>query len=172
MEKFLANSLSVECPELTKDWHPTLNLPLTAESVSFGSNRRVWWKCHKCGHEWQTYIHLRRRQRTSCPNCIGRVQKLENSFAAAHPELIEEWHPTKNLPYTPYNVPMSGTRRFWWVCPTCEHEWETSLCTRSNGSGCPLCGKFKNRQPYCDHDIWAKEIRKLVIKPKYIHHGK
>lgn len=173
-KNFLVNSLAVVCPELSLDWHPTKNIPLTAESVTYGSSKRVWWKCHVCGHEWQAHINNRRRQYkypgqpgSSCPNCIGRVQKLENSFAAANPNLIVEWHLSKNLPDTPYNVPSTGNKKYWWVCQICEHEWEATLGSRSCGSGCPMCGKYKNRNPLCGADIWGKEMRKLVIKSKY-----
>lgn len=82
--EFLANCLAVECPELSLDWHPTKNLPLTATNVSYGSNRRVWWKCHTCGHEWQCYISNRRKQYkypgqpgTRCPNCLGKPPESE-----------------------------------------------------------------------------------------------
>ena len=80
MEKFLINSLAVECPELSLDWHPTKNLPMTILNTTFGSTKKVWWKCHNCNYEWQAYISNRRKQYkypqqkgTSCPNCIGRV---------------------------------------------------------------------------------------------------
>jgi hypothetical protein len=175
MTKFLLNSLSVVCPELTLDWHPTKNLPLTAETVTYGAQKRVWWLCHKCGHEWEAYINNRRKQNkypgqhgTSCPNCIGRVQKLENSFAAANPNLIEQWHPTKNLPDTPYNVPISGPRKYWWVCNVCEQEWEASVGSRTGGSGCPYCGQFKNHNQTTNTKVWQKETRKLVLKSKYV----
>ena len=138
----------------------------------------MFW-CHVCKYEWQAFINGRRKQYkypgqpgSSCPNCVGRVVNIENSFAAANPNLIEEWHPSKNLPDVPYNVPATGPRKFWWVCQCCEHEWEASLGSRSCGTGCPLCGKFENRKPSSDDDVWAKEMQKLVIKSKYVHHGK
>ena len=27
------------------------NLPLTLDRITYGSNKRVWWKAN-CGHEW------------------------------------------------------------------------------------------------------------------------
>ena len=37
--------------DLLKEWHVTKNNDLKPESVSYGSNKRVWWRCDK-GHEW------------------------------------------------------------------------------------------------------------------------
>jgi hypothetical protein len=146
MEKFLLNSLAVECPELCKDWHPTKNLPLTTTSVTFGSGKKVWWKCHECGYEWMAYIQNRRNQHkypgqpgTSCTNCIGRVINMDNSFGAEYPELVEEWHPTKNIPHNPYNIFPTTPSKFWWVCKLCKNEWKTSAGTRARGGGCPVC---------------------------------
>lgn len=170
MNKFLINSLAVECPELAKDWHPINNLPLTAESVSFGTNKRVWWLCHKCGYEWQAYINNRRKQYrdgfkdsgSSCPNCIGRVVNNENSFATHNPELIKEWHPTKNDPNKIYNIPKCCKEKFWWLCKNCEHEWQATPASRNSGSGCPLCNKNKRAPSLLD--AWRVETRKLVVK--------
>lgn len=151
MDKFLLNSLAVECPELCLDWHPIKNLPITISSISFGSAKKVWWKCHVCEHEWEAYISNRRKQYkylhqkgTNCPNCIGRVFNINNSFAAFNPELVKEWHPTKNT-ITPDQISKTTKVKFWWICSICHNEWKTSATARSSGAGCPLCSKFLNK---------------------------
>lgn len=177
-DRFKVNCLAVECPELCLDWHPTKNLPLTTFNVTYGSSKKVWWKCHTCAHEWETYINLRRRQYkypgqegTACPNCIGRVVNLENSFASANPELIEEWHPTKNLPDIPYSISRTSSKKYHWVCKTCEHEWETTAGSRSGGAGCPKCSEFKNRK-LTPAKEWKSLNQKVVLKSKRVDHGK
>ncbi len=45
----MSNSLSAVHPELIAEWSDR-NLPLTPDSVTFGSNKKVWWK-GACGHE-------------------------------------------------------------------------------------------------------------------------
>lgn len=153
MSKFLINSLAVEYPELSLDWHPNKNLPLTAANVTFGSNKKIWWKCHICEYEWEAYISNRRKQYkhpnqkgTGCPNCAGRIINKNNSFSFYNAELIKEWHLNKNLPITPDIISVGNKNKYWWICSTCEHEWKTSAISRSHGSGCPLCSKFKNRR--------------------------
>ena len=61
------NSFAEILPELVKEWHPILNGNLKPENVSFGSNKKIWWKC-KNGHEWLDTCNHRRAGR-SCPVC-------------------------------------------------------------------------------------------------------
>ncbi len=177
-EGFLVTSLEVECPDLCLDWHPTKNLPLTPATVSYGSEKRVWWQCRTCGHEWEAYINNRRKQYkypgqagTGCKNCLGRVPNLENSIAAFRPEIIEEWHPTKNLPDTIYSVSRTTSKKCFWVCMTCEKEWEATVASRAGGSGCPSCGEFKNHKLSISKE-WKSLNQNLVLKSKRISHGK
>ncbi len=64
----------------------------------------------------------------------------ENTVAEVCPELIEEWHPTKNGKLKPTNVSARGDERIWWKCKTCEYEWSTCVGQRvRTKSGCPVC---------------------------------
>ena len=33
----------------------------------------MWWKCHNCGHEWETCIKYRCELGTKCPNCMTKI---------------------------------------------------------------------------------------------------
>ena len=39
----MSNSLATVHPELVAEWSEK-NLPLTPDSITFGSNKKVWWK--------------------------------------------------------------------------------------------------------------------------------
>ncbi len=53
-------SLAETHPEITKEWHPSLNGDLTASEVTPGSNKKVWWKCKKGDdYEWESLISSR-----------------------------------------------------------------------------------------------------------------
>lgn len=52
------NDLATVEPETAKQWHPTLNGPLTPEMVTAGSHRRVWWQCPN-GHVWKAVVFSR-----------------------------------------------------------------------------------------------------------------
>ena len=67
------NNLAAKNPELAKQWHPTKNMPLTSDKVTFGSNELVCWLCPVCNHEWQAKINNRNNGR-GCPKCNEGTQ--------------------------------------------------------------------------------------------------
>lgn len=54
------NDLASQRPQLVKSWQVKKNLPLTPESVTFGSSSKVWWIC-ELGHDWEAIISNRAR---------------------------------------------------------------------------------------------------------------
>lgn len=54
----LSNCLATINPNLSKEWHPTLNNSVTPYDVTFCSGLKVYWKC-KNGHEWKANIDSR-----------------------------------------------------------------------------------------------------------------
>ena len=62
------NDLKTVNPILAEEWHPTKNGTLTPETVLPNSNMKVWWRCNKCGYEWQTAISNRNKG-SACPKC-------------------------------------------------------------------------------------------------------
>ena len=138
------NDLATTHPELVKQWHPTKNGALTPQQVSKGSSQKVWWQC-PLGHEWKAPIKQRAGwEPTSCPTCLGRrnlrIQVGFNDLATTHPELVKQWHPTKNGALTPQQVSFGMGRKVWWRCG-CGCEWEARILSRHQGRGCPDCAK-------------------------------
>ena len=73
-------------PDLVKEWHPTKNGGLTPDQVSFGSSKKVWWKCGKDpSHEWETAPKERTRKSGSrgCPDC-NVVSRSDIELLLAH----------------------------------------------------------------------------------------
>lgn len=77
------NDLATTHPKVAAQWDDNLNIGLTPEMVSKGSNEKVWWKCSE-GHVWQAAVFSRTRKKASdCPICAGnnaaakRYKKLE-----------------------------------------------------------------------------------------------
>ena len=64
----MTGSLASVHPELIPEWSEK-NLPLTPDKITFGSNKRVWWK-GACGHEWETSVKARSKGE-KCPICSG-----------------------------------------------------------------------------------------------------
>lgn len=75
----MTGSLASVHPELIPEWSEK-NLPLTPDKITFGSNKRVWWK-GACGHEWETSVKARSKGE-KCPICSGaRVIEGINDLA-------------------------------------------------------------------------------------------
>ena len=56
------------------------------------------------------------------------------------PELVREWHPTKNTGIKPQDVTPGSGKKIWWICDQ-SHEWQAAVYSRSRGSGCPYCNR-------------------------------
>lgn len=75
-------------------------------------------------------------------------QRREDGFAARHPELLLEWHPTKNGTLDPWLIAEKSNQKFWWRCAY-GHEWYVSPNNRiGKRTGCPVCGKTKQLDAY------------------------
>lgn len=71
---------------------------------------------------------------------MGRKLTDENKLINTHPELAEEWHPTKNKKVTSENISFGSEKYVWWKCPNGpDHEWEMMVLTRTKGGKCPFC---------------------------------
>ena len=132
-------SLAALDPALAKQWHPTMNRPLSPSEVTVGSGLRVWWKCRKGPeHVWEAAVGDRKTR--GCPFCADRRISSTNSLAVVSPELAAEWHPTKNGELTPATVTWGSGRRVWWKCAEGpDHEWQTAIANRHQGNRCPFC---------------------------------
>lgn len=58
-----------DIPELMAEWNWEMNneLELDPNEITYGSGKKVWWKCSK-GHEWQARVGHRTAGH-GCPMC-------------------------------------------------------------------------------------------------------
>lgn len=68
-----------------------------------------------------------------------RQIKLNNSLAVKSPQLLAEWHSTKNGYLLPTAIPAFSNAKLWWHCSVCGYDWQDTASHRSSGRGCPLC---------------------------------
>jgi len=66
------------------------------------------------------------------------------SFGELFPEIAKEWHPIKNKDLSPHDVFPHSDISVYWVCPTCQNEYRTTIGHRVSGTGCPKCGIKKS----------------------------
>ena len=137
---FGKNDLQTVRPDIAAQWHPFKNGNLRPQDVTYGWGKKVWWKCQKCGYEWQSTPNNRTRKLDDkCPYCVNKVCiSGKNDLQTSHPELAKEWHPTKNGDLKPTDVTSGSGKRVWWKCPH-GHEYIAEVSNRTNGTNCPIC---------------------------------
>ena len=135
----MSNSLSAVHPELVAEWSEK-NLPLTPDSITFGSNKKVWWK-GACSHEWETSVKARSNGE-KCPICSGaRVVSGINDLSTLKPELASEWSEKNEI--KPTEVSIGSHKKVLWKC-NLGHEWTATVKSRTiNKTGCPYCSHNK-----------------------------
>ena len=66
--------------------------------------------------------------------------KKGRSIGEMCPELIGQWHPSKNGELTPFDVNGGSAFIAWWKCPKGDdHIWPSSIKNRKKGQGCGIC---------------------------------
>ncbi|MBU1166943.1 DEAD/DEAH box helicase family protein, partial [Patescibacteria group bacterium] len=124
-----------DVPELLAEYDPERN-ELPADQVFACTGKKLWWKCGKCGHEWQA-TGANRVYGTGCPACASKVVTATNNLTVTHPHLATEYMDGNELPV---GQVIAGTnKKLWWKCSKCGHEWQAKGNTRSSGAGCPAC---------------------------------
>lgn len=123
-------------PHLHVEWHIERNQLILKTNSKLTSNSKVWWLCKK-NHTFNATISNRKMGK-GCPYCAGQKVCLDNCLMTINPDLANEWHPTKNGDFTPYDVTAGSNRKVWWMCRE-GHEYEAFVRTRNQGSGCGIC---------------------------------
>ena len=117
-------SLLEKFPDIAAQWDYEKNGEITPETISYGSNLKVWWKCPTCGYSYQKKISNRTApskrtvESSKCPICLGRIIiPGYNSLKAKYPEMIEnEWDYSKNT-LDPDEISPHHREKEWWICP-------------------------------------------------------
>ncbi|MDQ0856695.1 zinc-ribbon domain-containing protein [Bacillus sp. V2I10] len=132
------NSFATIRPDLLIEFDYKKNGNLKPEDFKVASKEKVNWICKK-GHCWSATIASRTHGGNNCPDCGNRRLHSGNNLAAVNPELVKEWHPTKNEK-GPQDYFANSHFKVWWLCKKCGYEWPALIYNRNGKrSGCPLC---------------------------------
>ena len=133
--------LSETHPHLAEEFDMQRNAPLTPDAVTFGSIKKIHWRCSICSNSWSATPNNRTSNARGCPACAGQAIHSDgrNSMRSTHPHLVEEFDMERNAPFTPDTVMAGTSRRLHWICSGCSHEWIAVGSSRSKGRGCPAC---------------------------------
>lgn len=171
------NILEIKFPEVAKEWHPTKNGTLTPSSVTYGSNKKVWWQCSTCNNEWEAAIHERTKHGTNCPRCARpyEIRQFDSKMLSdAFPEVAKDWHPTKNGSLTPNNISFGSHKEVWWRCHKCEHEWPMRIDYRTrerSPMGCKYCKKQNITITHPHVALFWHPTKNGKMQPESVTHG-
>ena len=63
------NDLFTTNPGLKNEWDFDKNCDDPTQLSKGNDSKKYWWKCSKCGFEWDAVIYSRTTLHTGCPNC-------------------------------------------------------------------------------------------------------
>ena len=149
-------------------WHPTKNGDLTPRTVSLNSHKKFWFICYCCKHDFDMALYHINNGRW-CRYCAGQdlcddeqCKMCLNKSFASHPK-AECWHPTKNGDLTPRTVSLNSSKKFWFICYCCKHDFDMALYSINNGRWCRYCAG----QDLCDD-----EQCKMCLNKSFASHPK
>ena len=160
------NDFSTKFPNLLNEWNYEKNININPSEIVYGSHTKVWWKCSKCGHEWQTAIASRTTatHKTNCPECGKNKGTIvhatpiigKNDLESQCPEVLCEWDYEKNGDLKPSQFLKNSAYKIWWKCIYCGKHYQRGINSKVKSKpGCPDCAKTR-----------AGEIRSLPIVGK------
>lgn len=136
------------------------------DNITYGSGKKIWWKCHNCQSSYEATPKLRTRRRDGCSYCRGLKVNHTNSLAVKNPSLAKEYHRSKNLKSI-HEVTEGSREKVWWV-GKCGHEWEARISRRKQGDGCPYCcSNPKTLKDYNDIRTTHPVIASWIKEPHY-----
>lgn len=135
------NNFAVRYPHVAKEY--SSRNKIAAGMLMPGSKEVVWWKCSNCEDEWQAAVYARVAG-NGCPACNNRKLSSSNNLAARYPLLVREYSGRNEVPAD--KVIPTASKKFWWKCFVCHHEWQASAYRRAKGSGCQRCALEKMRE--------------------------
>ena len=146
---------------LLQEWDYDLNVDIDIKTILAGSNKKVWWKCFKCGYKWQARIIDRVKNNNGCPACANKVLFVgHNDLASTYPDIAKEWHPTKNGNLTPKDVKATERKKVWWKCSNRHHYLQRIYLKTIRNCGCPICNNQQILVGYNDLATTYPEIAK------------
>jgi len=136
------------------DWEENEKHQIDPKNITRGSRKRVYWRCHICGGQWNTVM----KERRGCPYCSGfKTLKGFNDLQTTDPEIASTWVYEKNLPYTPENVTRGSQKKMFWKCSK-GHVFDMDIRSRVKGEGCPYCNNKRVLKGFNDLQTLRPEI--------------
>lgn len=110
---------------------------------SKGCDTKVWWKCSKCGHEWQASVRSRVEGK-GCRQCYiaSMPERRRKYIQPGEFPILEQEYDNELNSKSIYEFYRTCDEIVWWKCAKCGATWEARISARLNGHhGCEECAK-------------------------------
>lgn len=137
-------SFGEKYPYAASAWHPTKNGDMTPYDVAPNSNKRFWWKCQECGHEWEGTVQKRTKSgKPLCRSCsLKDTGKSRRMPAIEFETLVTENNPNTEVvgEYDGYKTTVACK------CRVCGHTWDAWPQNLIKGHGCNICAGVQRKK--------------------------
>ena len=146
------NNLKARFPEIYKQLHPTKNPNVDIDSISPGSQIKLWWKC-SVGHEYDQSLLSKTSAGRGCPVCARHTASIDENLLVEFPDIAKYWDYSKNKK-KPYQYRSRSNAKVWWLCDK-GHEYQRSITQQVKAKElCPYCsGKLPSIQNHFEKDF-------------------
>ena len=139
--------LQEHSPELFRELHVSKNIEdgIALDSLSFGSNKKVWWQCSKKpNHYWIASVKSRVFANGNCSMCRSLyIVHGINDLSTSNPDLYSQIDHVKNTMdgIDSTRLAPSSNKNVWWKCgKNRRHSWKATVNSRDNNqTGCGVC---------------------------------
>ncbi len=150
--------------DLLDEWNYKRNGGIKPSEILYGGSGKKYWWIGSCGHEWDSVISTRVRERqgktqivkaAGCPYCSNPPKRIMVGFndletwckSNQRAELLSEWDYEKNE-IMPTEVSFGSGKSVWWKCNK-NHSWKTGINNRTTGTktNCPICARTQTSFP-------------------------
>ena len=131
------------------------------ESVTYGSEKIVWWQCPDCKFEWSSMVceMTRASKQRLCKKCSETKFGINHVTKCSHTNTVvkcsntntvvsnvdtlplifqNQWSPNNEMTMSDFVLKYGLSTKALWVCEL-GHEYDASISTRKQGSNCPFC---------------------------------
>src|SRR6056300_1731024 len=106
-------------------WHPIKNDGLEPHQVHKGSEKKCWFNCDKCPHEFDATPKNITSSDSWCPYCCYPTLKLcHDKSLASISRVVTCWHLTKNKKLKPRDIKNGSNSEVWLKCDKCPHDFK------------------------------------------------
>jgi hypothetical protein len=127
--------LEAKNPLLAIDWDYKRNYPLTPKMFLPNSDKKVFWKCSKCGYEWEARINSRNKG-CACHKCANRERYSTEAYIEKARSIHGNTYDYSKVNYINAKTPIII------ICKK-HGEFTQTPSEHLSGKGCKYCsGKF------------------------------